>query len=125
MAIAYVKNVLFGTFEDYKVIIAGSPLVLQFTVKGCFTQDSVEFKIWLFFERKISCAVGKCGHCKTSETYVCLEGPIFNYENAKKMIDLSFCRRLTEALNVKKIVNRHRGQSLVYFPKRHRLLIEL
>ena len=31
------------------------------------------------FERKMSCAVGKCGHCRIDEVYVCLDGPVFNY----------------------------------------------
>ncbi|HAA81699.1 MAG TPA: anaerobic sulfite reductase subunit AsrB, partial [Thermoanaerobacter sp.] len=44
-------------------------------------------KIWLSFERKMSCGVGKCGHCKINETYVCLEGPVFNYTKAKNLLD--------------------------------------
>ena len=44
-------------------------------------------KIWVSFERKMSCAVGKCGHCKINETYVCLEGPVFNYTKAKELFD--------------------------------------
>lgn len=39
------------------------------------------------FERKMSCAVGKCGHCRINETYVCLEGPVFNYTKAKTLLD--------------------------------------
>ena len=46
-----------------------------------------EDKIWVSFERNMSCAVGKCGHCKIDETYVCLEGPIFNYVKAKTLLD--------------------------------------
>ena len=44
-------------------------------------------KIWLSFERKMSCAVGKCGHCRIDEVYVCLDGPVFNYTKAKYLID--------------------------------------
>lgn len=46
-----------------------------------------EEKIWVSFERKMSCAVGKCGHCRIDEVYVCLEGPVFNYTQAKNLID--------------------------------------
>ena len=48
---------------------------------------AVEDRIWVSFERKMACAVGKCGHCKINETYVCLEGPVFNYTKAKTLID--------------------------------------
>ena len=46
-----------------------------------------EEKIWVSFERKMSCAVGKCGHCRIDETYVCLEGPVFPYTVAKNLLD--------------------------------------
>lgn len=36
---------------------------------------------------KMSCAVGKCGHCKINETYVRLEGPVFHYAKAKELFD--------------------------------------
>ena len=36
----------------------------------------------------MSCAVGKCGHCKINETYVCLEGPVFNYTRARDLLGL-------------------------------------
>ena len=42
-------------------------------------QGVPEEKIWMSFERKMSCAVGKCGHCRIDEVYVCLDGPVFNY----------------------------------------------
>ncbi|MDO4206084.1 MAG: anaerobic sulfite reductase subunit AsrB, partial [Lachnospiraceae bacterium] len=38
-------------------------------------------------ERKMSCGVGKCGHCKINETYVCLEGPVLHYPKARTLFD--------------------------------------
>ncbi|MDU3154000.1 MAG: hypothetical protein E6706_07315 [Anaerococcus hydrogenalis] len=35
----------------------------------------------------MSCAVGKCGHCRINETYVCLDGPVFPYTVAKDLLD--------------------------------------
>ena len=84
---AHVKSIPFGAFEDYNVVIVGPPLMLKSAVKECLAQNAAESKIWLSFERKMSCAVGKCGHCKVNGTYVCLEGPIFNYKNVKNMVD--------------------------------------
>ena len=46
-----------------------------------------ENKIWMSFERKMSCAIGKCGHCRIDEVYVCLEGPVFPYTIAKDLVD--------------------------------------
>ena len=33
------------------------------------------------------CGIGKCGHCKIGETYICLDGPVFNYTDGKNLID--------------------------------------
>ncbi|MEL7568543.1 MAG: anaerobic sulfite reductase subunit AsrB, partial [Dehalobacterium sp.] len=36
---------------------------------------------------KMSCGIGKCGHCKIDESYVCLDGPVFNYTKSLKLLD--------------------------------------
>jgi len=69
------------------VAIVGPPAMIGFTAKECVKNGVTEEKIWVSFERKMSCAVGKCGHCKINETYVCLEGPVFNYTKAKELLD--------------------------------------
>lgn len=84
---SYVKDIPFDTFDDYNVIIVGPPAMIGFTAKECVASGVDPAKIWVSFERKMSCAVGKCGHCKINETYVCLEGPVFNYIKAKDMLD--------------------------------------
>ncbi|MGL5641817.1 MAG: anaerobic sulfite reductase subunit AsrB, partial [Paraclostridium sp.] len=75
-------------FEDnYEVIIVGPPVMMNFTALEFLKLGVPEEKIWVSFERKMSCAVGKCGHCRINETYVCLEGPVFNYTKAKTLLD--------------------------------------
>ena len=44
-------------------------------------------KMWMSFERKMSCAIGKCGHCRIDEVYVCLDGPVFPYMTARDLVD--------------------------------------
>ena len=83
----YIQNIPFVTFEDYNVVIVGPPIMMRFATQECLERGAEESKIWLSFERKMSCVLGKCGHCKINETYVCVDGPIFNYTAAKDMID--------------------------------------
>lgn len=83
----YIKEIPFGSLKDYNVVIVGPPAMMHFSAKECLKNGAVEEKIWVSFERKMSCAVGKCGHCKINETYVCLEGPVFNYTKAKDLMD--------------------------------------
>lgn len=73
--------------NNYEVIIVGPPVMMHFTALEFLKLGVKEEKIWVSFERKMSCAIGKCGHCRIDETYVCLEGPVFNYTKAKSLLD--------------------------------------
>lgn len=68
-------------------IVVGPPIMMKFTTLELIKNGFKEENIWVSFERKMSCGIGKCGHCKIDETYVCLEGPVFNYTKAKELID--------------------------------------
>ncbi len=68
-------------------IVVGPPIMMKFTTLELVKKGFKEENIWVSFERKMSCGIGKCGHCKIDETYVCLEGPVFNYTKAKQLID--------------------------------------
>lgn len=83
----HIKKIPFSSFEDYNVVIVGPPIMMHMAAKECMANGVDESRIWVSFERKMSCAVGKCGHCKINETYVCLEGPVFNYTTAKELFD--------------------------------------
>ena len=83
----HINKIPFAEFEDYNVVIVGPPAMMHYAAIECLINGAAEEKIWVSFERKMSCAVGKCGHCKINETYVCLEGPVFNYTKAKELFD--------------------------------------
>lgn len=87
MVTAHIGKIPFEDFDDYNVVIVGPPAMMHFAALECLKCGAAEEKIWVSFERKMSCAVGKCGHCKINETYVCLEGPVFNYTKAKELFD--------------------------------------
>lgn len=84
----HISKVPFGSYNgDYAVVIVGPPVMMHFCGLECKKLGIPDEKIWVSFERKMSCAVGKCGHCRIDETYVCLEGPVFNYTSAKDLLD--------------------------------------
>ena len=88
MVTAHIDKIPFESFGDnYHVAIVGPPPMMHFSALGCMKQGVPAEKIWVSFERKMQCAVGKCGHCKINETYVCLEGPVFNYARARELFD--------------------------------------
>jgi NAD(P)H-flavin reductase len=34
-------------------------------------------------QRRMSCGLGKCGHCGIDRFYVCKDGPVFSYGEIK------------------------------------------
>ncbi len=83
----YIKEIPFADFADYNVAIVGPPVMMGLAAQECLANGAQEDKIWVSFERRMSCGVGKCGHCKINGTYVCLDGPVFNYTKAKNLFD--------------------------------------
>lgn len=84
----FVKELPFGSFDgNYAVVVVGPPPMMKFTGIELLKNKVPEDKIWMSFERKMSCAIGKCGHCRIDETYVCLDGPVFPYAKARELVD--------------------------------------
>lgn len=84
----YIPKINYDQFDgDYEMIIVGPPPMMKFSALAAMKAGVPVEKIWVSFERKMSCAVGKCGHCRIDEVYVCLDGPVFNYTVAKDLID--------------------------------------
>lgn len=88
MVTEFIPDIAFDEFgDDYAVVMVGPPIMIRFTALALLKEGVPEEKIWTSFERKMSCGIGKCGHCRINETYVCLDGPVFNYTKAKDLMD--------------------------------------
>ncbi len=87
MVTAHIDKIPLESFDDYNIAIVGPPAMMHFAALKSMELGASEDKIWVSFERKMSCAVGKCGHCKINETYVCLEGPVLHYPKARCLFD--------------------------------------
>lgn len=68
-------------------IVVGPPMMMKFSALSLLQRGIMEDRIVVSLERKMSCGIGKCGHCKIDNTYICLEGPVFNYPQARKLLD--------------------------------------
>lgn len=88
MVTAFVPEIPFDTFGgEYAVVVVGPPPMMKFTGLALMDHGVDPEKVWMSFERKMSCAVGKCGHCRIDEVYVCLDGPVFPYTVARDLVD--------------------------------------
>jgi len=66
-------------------VIVGPPIMFKFTVLEALAEGIPEHRIICSLERHMKCGVGKCGHCQIRGVYVCREGPVFTYEQVKRL----------------------------------------
>ncbi len=83
----YIPELDIKDLNDVSVIVVGPPMMMKFTVAEFLKLGIEENNIWISQERKMCCGIGKCGHCKIDDTYICLDGPVFNYSKGKSLLD--------------------------------------
>jgi sulfhydrogenase subunit gamma (sulfur reductase) len=66
-------------------VIVGPPLMFKFTVLEALAEGVPEHRIVCSLERNMKCGVGKCGHCQIRNVYVCRDGPVFTYDQVKRL----------------------------------------
>ena len=87
MVTKYIPDLNFADPANAVFIIVGPPIMIRFAVAEVVKLGISEEQIWTSNERKMCCGLGKCGHCKIGDTYICLDGPVFKYTDGKNLID--------------------------------------
>lgn len=70
-----------------KVIMCGPPIMYKFCMEKIMKFGVLPKDIYLSLERRMHCGKGVCQHCAICEKYVCKDGPVFTYEELKKIPD--------------------------------------
>lgn len=83
----YIPQLTFQNKENAAVIVVGPPVMMKFAVAEFKKLEIEDSQIWISQERKMCCGLGKCGHCRMGDAYVCLDGPVFPYTEGKKLLD--------------------------------------
>ena len=52
---------------------------MRFTAAELEKRGVAQENIYVSMERNMKCAVGFCGHCQYGPTFVCKDGPVFQY----------------------------------------------
>ena len=68
-------------------VICGPPAMIKFTLPVLLEMNFDHEKIYTSLERRMKCGLGKCGRCGIGSKYVCIDGPVFSYEELKKIPD--------------------------------------
>ncbi len=71
--------------ENTVAFVCGPPIMFRFVIKDLQALGFHDGQIVSTMERYMKCGVGKCGHCCIGMAYVCVDGPVFTYEQIKKL----------------------------------------
>jgi len=66
--------------------ICGPPVMIKYVIAELKKTGLDDKRIISTLERNMKCGVGKCGHCAIGNKYVCVDGPVFSYEEMKRLI---------------------------------------
>ena len=83
----YIEGLPLKDSANTKAVVVGPPPMMKFTIIELQKKGFKDSNITVSHERKMCCGLGKCGHCRVNDTYICLDGPVFNYEFAKNFVD--------------------------------------
>ncbi len=63
------------------VLICVPPDMIIPTIKKTKILGFKDNRIYLSLERHMKCGLGKCGHCMIKGHHICVDGPVFRYDN--------------------------------------------
>lgn len=65
--------------------ICGPPVMYKYVIDEMRKKEMDADRIYVSFERRMKCGIGKCGHCGVGHQYTCIDGPVFNYWEAMNL----------------------------------------
>lgn len=65
--------------------ICGPPVMYKYVIEEMRKKNMDVDRIYVSFERRMKCGIGKCGHCGVGHQYTCVDGPVFNYWEAMNL----------------------------------------
>jgi NAD(P)H-flavin reductase len=63
----------------------GPPVMLKFVVAELLSLGLPGSSIVTTLERYMKCGVGKCGHCCVGHHYICVDGPVYNFDQISRL----------------------------------------
>ena len=73
--------------ENTMCVVVGPQTLMDSTAAELIRAGYREENILISLERRMCCGLGKCGHCRVGSRYICLDGPVFRYTEAKDLVD--------------------------------------
>jgi NAD(P)H-flavin reductase len=68
------------------LLTCGPEIMMRFVVFEALARRIGPKQIFISMERNMKCAMGFCGHCQLGPTFVCKDGPVFDYETMEPFL---------------------------------------
>ena len=80
--VGFVPNYVKELAPDVKktVLMCGPPIMIKFTLQGLMELGFDKTRIYTTMELRMKCGIGKCGRCNIGSKYVCMDGPVFRFD---------------------------------------------
>jgi NAD(P)H-flavin reductase len=65
--------------DDTYAIVCGPPVMFKAVCGMLGTMGVPRDRMFVSLERRMHCGMGKCCRCNVGSTYVCIEGPVFDF----------------------------------------------
>ena len=72
-------------WDNAVAILCASPRRIKAVASDLLALGLAPDAIYTSLETHMRCGVGKCGHCKVGSHYMCVDGPVFTYEEMLKL----------------------------------------
>ncbi len=66
-------------------VVCGPPVMIKFVLFGLKELGFEDRQIITTLEKRMKCGIGLCGRCNMGSKYVCLDGPVFSFEQMREM----------------------------------------
>lgn len=78
------------TFDpDNSVLFCCGPeVMMRFTATTALRCGVGPQRTWVSMERNMQCGVGLCGHCQFGPSFVCMDGPVYCYDQLAAYLDV-------------------------------------
>jgi NAD(P)H-flavin reductase len=86
--VGVVTKLLKGMSVDPDATVAftcGPPVMLTFVMAELLAIGLPPVNIVTTLERYMKCGVGKCGHCSVGHHYICVDGPVYNFDQIRRL----------------------------------------
>jgi NAD(P)H-flavin reductase len=65
--------------DDTYAIVCGPPVMFKFVCDMLWNMGMPRDRMFVSLERRMHCGMGECCRCNVGSTFVCIDGPVFDY----------------------------------------------